>query len=180
MLKQKIPYRYTKTELKELLKSFVVLVDTREKKNNHILNYFDDQDIKYKNKKLDFGDYSFYLPKNKKLGIMKDLYFTDQLAIERKKNLKELSGNMTKNRARFENELIRSNNAKMILLIEEGSGYQKIINGYYDTQYKPKAFLAGLLTYKNRYDLRIEFISKELTGTLIKYELHYYLREYLK
>ena len=176
-----INYRYTKTEMEKLLKSLTVLIDTREKKNEHIKKYLSGQGINYKSKKLDFGDYSLMLPENTELGIMRDIYFNnDGIAIERKSSLEELSGNMTKERARFENELIRGSNSKMILLIEEGAGWQKIINGYYDTQYKPQAFLAGLLTYKNRYDLRVEFISRELTGALIRYELHYYLREFLK
>ena len=180
MLKQKIPYRYTKTELKELLNSLTVLIDTREKKNNHIKKYFSSKGINYKSKKLDFCDYSFMLPENPELDIQRDIYFNNEIAIERKRSLKELSGTLTKRRQQFKNELIRGNNSKIILLVEEGSGYQKIINHYYDTKFKPKSYLASLLTFKNRYDLRIEFISQDLTGTLIHNELKYYLREYLK
>jgi hypothetical protein len=34
-------YHYTDTELKSLLASLTVLVDTREQENSHILGYFD-------------------------------------------------------------------------------------------------------------------------------------------
>ena len=55
MTRTKIPYRYTKTERKELLDSLVVLVDTREQANLNIIDYFNEKNINYKNKKLDAG-----------------------------------------------------------------------------------------------------------------------------
>ena len=54
-------FKYTESELKKLLDNMVILIDTREKKNDHITNYFDKHDIKYENKALTCGDYSFYL-----------------------------------------------------------------------------------------------------------------------
>jgi len=45
---------------------FTFLCDTREKKNNHIINYFKENDIKYANKKLDVGDYSIGIIENDK------------------------------------------------------------------------------------------------------------------
>lgn len=60
MLAAKLSYRYTKKGLKQLLKSLVILVNTREQKNDHIIDYLDDKDITYKSKKLNYGDSSFY------------------------------------------------------------------------------------------------------------------------
>src|SRR5690554_4485000 len=136
-----LPYRYTKSELKELLKSIVILIDSREQKNNHITTYFDDKGISCKSKALDFGDYSFILPENQELGINRDIYFDRKIAIERKRSLNELSNNFTHDRARFEAELIRASNAKMILLIENENGYRDIINGNYRTDYNPRSFI---------------------------------------
>ncbi|MCK8818116.1 ERCC4 domain-containing protein [Natroniella sulfidigena] len=180
MITNKIAYRYTKTELDQLLDSIVILIDTREKKNNHIINYFDQHEIKYKSKKLDYGDYSFMLPSNEELGIARDIYFNDQIVIERKASLEELSGNMTQDRARFENELLRANQAKFILLIEDEEGYKNILNHNYNTKYNPKAYLAGLMTFQHRYNITIQFLDPATTGNFIRYEFYYYLREYLK
>ena len=72
-------YKYTENEEKELLNSIVILVDTREKVNDHIIQYFEKHEIPYKKKALKNGDYSFYVPKNEKLGIFRDTYFNDEI-----------------------------------------------------------------------------------------------------
>jgi ERCC4-type nuclease len=64
-----LPYKYTKKERKELLKSLTVLIDTRENKTGHITQYFDKHGISYKTKKLNFGDYSFIFQRMKKQGL---------------------------------------------------------------------------------------------------------------
>ena len=174
-----LPYHYTDSELKKLLKSITVLVDTREQKNNHILKYFDSKDISYKTKKLEYGDYSFYLPKNINLCINRDMYFNNDISIERKANLEELSNCFTHDRSRFEAELIRSYKSKLILLIED-SKYQDIINNNYKTNYNNKSFLASLMAFKFRYNLDITFISNKYSGNYIYYNFYYYLREHLK
>jgi hypothetical protein len=66
----KIPYRYTKTELNQLLKSMVVLIDTREKKADHIIKYLNKSNVPHKSKALDYGDYSLMLPANKMFDVM--------------------------------------------------------------------------------------------------------------
>jgi ERCC4-type nuclease len=182
MLAKKFAYRYTKSEIKKLLKSLTVLIDTREKKNIKIQGYFDKKCIAHKSKKLDFGDYSFLLPKNEKLGIMRDIYFNDQLAIERKASLTELSNNFTHDRTQFENELIRSkgSNSKLILLVENAAGYSDIINHNYRTNYNPKSFLATLHSFKHRYDLDVIFLDHSYSGNFIYYSFYYWLRNYLK
>jgi len=180
MLATKLAYRYTKGEMKELLKSLTVLIDTREQANTHIQGYFDSKCIDHKSKKLDFGDYSFMLPRNDELGIMRDIYFMDQIAIERKASLTELSNNFTHDRTQFENELIRSNGSKLILLVENAAGYEDIIEHNYRTQYKPKSFLATLHSFKHRYDLDTVFIKPEIAGDYIYRSFYYWLREYLK
>jgi ERCC4-type nuclease len=173
-------YNYTKTEKKELFKSLVVLIDTREQENIHIRGCLDKNCIAHKSRKLEFGDYSFMLPANKELGIAKDIYFNDDIAIERKANLEELSNNFTHDRTQFENELIRSTGSKLILMIENAAGYRDIIEHNYRTQYKPKSFLATLHSFKHRYNMDTVFIEPELAGNFIYYSFHYWLREFLK
>lgn len=40
-------YKFSVEEIKRLTKSMIVLVDSQEKKNSHILGYFDKQGIPY-------------------------------------------------------------------------------------------------------------------------------------
>lgn len=86
-------FKYTDNQRKELLASMVVLVDTREQRNENIIATLDEKKITYKTMKLDFGDYSVMLPKNPELSIPRDLYFTDDIFIERKMSLDELAQN---------------------------------------------------------------------------------------
>lgn len=173
-----IQYRYTEKELNELLKSITIVVDTRENANDHIIKYFDDKKYPYISRKLDYGDYTCYLPANPELGIIRDIYF--DCAIERKANLEELSGNLTTDRNRLENEFIRSQNSRFILMVEETSGWEKIITHKYNTQYKEKSFLASLLAFGHRYSIDIQFIDKKYAGLFIYYQLQYFVREYLR
>lgn len=172
-------YRFTDKELKELLRSMVVLVDTREQVNNWILSYFDDKKIPYKSKKLDYGDYSCCLPANPELGIMRDIYFDDKIVIERKNSIEELSGTIS-TRKRFESELLRGKHSRFILLVETPQGYEKIINHKYNTEYNEKAFLATLFSFGHRYNIDINFLDKKYSGLFIFQQLYYFLREYLK
>jgi ERCC4-type nuclease len=177
---QVLNYRYTETEQKKLLMSLIVLIDTREQKNQHIISYLDKKKIEYKSKKLDFGDYSFMLPANEELGIMRDIYFNNQIAVERKSSLTELSNNFSHNRTQFENELIRSDKGKLILLLENSRGYEDMIQHNYRTQYNPKSFLATLHTFQHRYNIEIVFIRPELTGCYLYKCFYYWLRENIK
>ena len=44
-------------DLEKTLSTMVICVDSREKKNSHILDWFDKHGIEYEVKKLDVGDY---------------------------------------------------------------------------------------------------------------------------
>lgn len=111
-------YRFSVEELKKLTKSLVVLVDSREKKNDHILSYFTKQGVAYQKTKLDYGDYSFYIPA---AAAGEDIYFHRDIVIERKASLEELSGNLAQERERFEKEFLKAGNdgCKVYLMIEE-------------------------------------------------------------
>ena len=172
-------YRYTDKELKELLKSIVILVDTREQKNQHLINYWDSKKIQHETMKLDFGDYSFKIPANEDLGITRDLYFDSEIAIERKAHLEELSGNLCQGRTALENEFIRANNSNLYLLIENAS-YEDIVTHNYKTEYNPKSFVASLFSFADRYDFSINFIKdNKFSGQFIYFTFYYYLRNYL-
>lgn len=171
-------YKYTEAELKEILKSIIVLIDSREQENVHIIDYFDKKKIEYKEMKLDHGDYSFYIPKNNDLGISRDLHFNDIVTVERKGSLEELSGNFCNGRSRIEEEFTRKK-GKMYLMIENAV-YEDIVKHNYDTEYNPVSFIATLDTFEARYNIITSFISKAAAGNFIYHKFKYHLREYFK
>ena len=173
-------YYYTQKQEKELLKSIVILIDTREQENDHIIKWFEAKRIPYKSKKLDFGDYSFFIPANKELDIPRDLMFNDEIVIERKNSLDEVASNLSEKDGghRFEAELIRAQKAKAIfdIVIEDGS-WLKLFSGDYRSEYKPKSFMARLHAFIARYGVSINFIDKILMAQHIYYRFYYYARE---
>lgn len=172
-------YKYTDKQKDELLKSIKILIDTREKENKHITDYFDKKKIEYTTKKLHNGDYSFYLPKNEELGIYRDLYFDKEIAIERKGSLEELSGNFSKQRDRLEKEL-STYKGNMVLMIESAN-YHDICNGNYKTQYNKKSYLGTLHSFFHRYNIPFIFIpDKNYSAIYISGTFYYYLKNILK
>lgn len=168
-------YKYTDKEKQEIINSMVVLVDTREKNNQTLLDIWDKKGLKYKKKKLDYGDYSVMIPKNDKLNIPRDIYFDQKIIVERKGSLSEISGNLTNGRDRLEKELALSPLHKA-MLIENGS-FEDIANGNYDTQYNKKSFLASLFTFQFRYDMPIVYVSEQkYTALYIRMYFEYYLK----
>ncbi len=93
-----------------------LIVDTREKKNTHVLKYFILHDVDYIERKLDVADYQ--------------IEGKTDIAIDRKQNLEELARNLM-NRAdhsRFWKEVRRAKEQgiKMIILCEHGKGINSI------------------------------------------------------
>ncbi|EPY2278032.1 ERCC4 domain-containing protein [Clostridium sporogenes] len=166
-------------EIKELLDTIVILVDTREKANSHIIKSFDKYDINWEKYKLDFGDYSVKLPKNDKYNIKEDIYFNTKIAIERKNSLNELGNNISTNRDRFKREFEKAKDSKLILMIEDDT-YKNIINKTYKNKLEPNSYLAMLHSLSISYDLPFIFIDRDVAFIFIYYVLKYYIRDYLK
>lgn len=170
-------FRFTDTEIKKILKTLVITVDTREQRNEHILKYFRDKDIPFKLMTMKTGDYSAMVPKNEEFGLMRDIYLA--AAVERKNGVDELVGNI-KERHRFENELIRAAPYPFVLIVEDLDGYRKILNGEYISEYKPQSLLGSLKTFETRYDFSTVFIHPAYSGNYIYHHFHYMAREVLK
>ena len=87
----------------------MIIADTRERANGHILRYFDRHEIPYRIAKVDTGD-----------------YISDEhpgIAVERKKNLSELCHNLcSPDRMRFYAECrrAREEGVRLIVLCEHG------------------------------------------------------------
>lgn len=173
-------YKFSIQDIKTMEKSMLILVDSREKKHNHILDYFNKHKISYQVEKLEYGDYSFMIPAQAAGGAL--IFFHRDIVIERKSSLEELSGNLAQGRERFEKELLRARNdqAKIYLMVEDKGGYSSIISHRYQTQLAPAAFAASLKTFEMRFGANIQFIDKEYSGYYITSTFQYFLRESLK
>ena len=121
--------KYSDKELNKILskENIIILVDSREKANSHILDVFDKEGIQYRVTALESGDYTFELKAIPELDIPHNMDFRQDVMIERKNSLDEISGNFTRGRERFNDEFGRAWAVKKYLLIEDGS-YEKILN----------------------------------------------------
>lgn len=93
----------------------MILIDTREKKIDHIKRYFDQHGIEYRMEKLDTGDYM----DEDNPGVI----------VDRKQNLEECARNLTSpDSSRFWRELRRAHEArtKLIFLVEHGRDIETI------------------------------------------------------
>lgn len=172
-------YYFTDKEKEELVKSMVILVDTREQKNDHIVTWLDKKKIKWKSRALKQGDYSFYIEANEALGISKDLYFDREIVVERKGSLEELSTNLTKERDRLEKELTLAPRHKVLLV--ENANYSDVVDGNYRSEYNKKSYWASLHSFWHKYGIPVFFMpDSKYSGVFIKGYFEYYLKNILR
>lgn len=93
-----------------------VIIDSREKKCDHIKAWFDKNGIEFEVKKLDVGDYQ--------------IDGQTAISVDRKRNLQELSRNLMnrKDHSRFWKEIRRAKEqkTKLIILVEHGGKIKSI------------------------------------------------------
>lgn len=158
----------TDNEMALILNDIVVIVDTREKKNRHILAFFDRNNIKYKSQVLSSCDYSFILPN------YPELHLDYSVLIEKKNSLDEICGNFSKDRDRFCREFERTN-GEAIHLIIEGATWKKIENASWRSKFQSSSMWGNLLTFSIRYKFKVWFVgideSPKLLYNLIRYEI---------
>lgn len=113
------------------LKEVVILHDTREQKNSHILERLDEMKVKHREQALVFGDYSF---------IAQDRDFSLSCVIERKANVDELYGNLINDRERIEKEFkAGSIIANQFTLLIEDTADLETLQRYEVPEWKMKA-----------------------------------------
>lgn len=163
-------------ELDDALKSMQILIDTREKKNAHIITSLEGRKCPYMAHKLDYGDYTCCYDTGEKSGVS----FETVAVVERKATLDELAGNITKGRERFEREFLRAKKAgaKVFLMIESGS-YDEIQQHRYRSQLPPKSYLNTLFSWQQKYNITISFVSKAFAGDYIYATLFMALKNHL-
>ena len=139
----------------------MIVVDSREKKNSHILKYFIKHDIDYVIQKMDVADYQIQGKEN--------------LVIDRKQNLDELARNLTNrsDHARFWKEVRRAKerNIKMIVLCEHGGQIKDIKSvASWNSKYSPvsgRHLMEEIYRVHIAYGVDFLFCDKRSTGRKI-------------
>ena len=145
----------------------MIVVDTREKKWDHIRKYFEANGIEFEIKKLDAGDY----------------FSTDQgdVVVDRKQNLQELCGNLSKgngNIIRFTNECRRAKEQgiRLVVLIE-GTNCQTVkdVSGWKSkyTKHSGKWLTDKMFNLTVSYNVEWQFCKKNETAAKILEILKY-------
>lgn len=163
-------YHLTPKEYDMVMKDhFVILVDTAEKKNQHIISWFEANGINYREKALKTGDYSLLITKCEDVGVMQDWYLTDEVCIERKGSVDELAGNFSsssKDNDRLLRELGKFDGTRNYVLIEDGN-IEDIIDGKYRSKINGKGLFNALITLQSRSGFWPIFAKKERSGFII-------------
>lgn len=158
---------------------YKIICDTREKKNEHILNTFDKHKIPYTEEKLPVGDYA----------IQNSDGVTPLVVIERKANIDELLQNLVDRKShdghnnRFIREIITAEalGYKLIILVENASYYSDLLKGNYRSKIKPNAAAGLILSLLAKYPhVHIAAIDPNLSASYINRILRLHLQEELK
>ena len=165
--------KLTDSDIGKILGDIKIICDNREKKNEHILSFFETNGIIHSIDKLDTADYTLVLPNYPEIKADK------KFLVEKKNSLDEIAGNFTKDRARFQREFERIGDSKMHLVVENAS-WKKLLAGTYRSQLSSKSFMASLLSWSMRYNVPVWFCGSSESPTLIYNILYYELYEHLK
>ncbi|AVP66348.1 ERCC4-type nuclease [Clostridium botulinum] len=201
-------YKFTNKEVKEILDSLVILVDTRENANIHITDWLEKSKKKYKTQKLNYGDYSCYLPNGSFKGQTRDIFFTNSIVVERKSCIDELAMNLKNKKenineiskeviellgekylekvlksdyVRFKQELTAINRygIDFFILLEDKDFDKNIRLGNYRAQYDPATLYKRLKGLEREFNTVIRPTSKEYSGSEIYNTLRYGVRNAL-
>lgn len=168
-------------EVREVLTTFRIIADTREQRTPKSEERFKSFGVPVQRATLSYCDYcgQITLPAG-------DLYKAETTikpvcCIERKMNLDELAMCFTRSRDRFRKEFERASeaNAKVFLLVEDGS-WEAIMNHRYRSRFNEKAFAATLTAWTIRYNLVPLFCRSGTSGTLIREILYRDMKERLE
>ena len=157
----------------EILDSIWIVMDTREQ-NTHIQDWLLRKGKNVLVKKLDYGDYSYMIPKNESLGISEDVFMDKEIVIERKSGFEELINNICDNNGcRLEKEL-RDYQGYMTICIEDF--YDKACLGEYSGGFNRRALLGKLATFEHKYKRPVKYFSKESMPVHVWTHFYYHLR----
>ena len=168
-------------EIKSILDSMEIIVDTREQVTYRASDRYEALGVPYFRQTLNYGDYTYNVTINGNKLHKEGEKVNGLCVVERKQNLDELAACFTRGRERFEREFERAgnHNAKVYLLIENGS-LDLLLAGQYRSRFKPKAFLASLMAFEVRYNITTLFCESKNSGRLIKEVLYRDIKERLE
>lgn len=137
----------------------MIIVDTRERKWDHVRAFFDRTDVRYEIHKLDYGDYM--IPGG-------------SVSVDRKQHLEELAANLcTKDQRRFWSELrnAKKHGIQLVILCEHGAKYKEprdVIpwRSKYTNITGQQVFRA-MFQAAAAYGVKFEFCEKRRTGRRI-------------
>ena len=176
-----IRIKLTDKQVKMMLNALTIQIDTREQKE-HIESYLKARGINYKRKKLDYGDFSAYIPAGIVPGIEFELNFDKAIVIERKASIDELAGNFGKTdypRISKEFAHIKANNTKVIVLVEDALFDKHLRAGKFRSQYDPETLYKRLKGFEAEYNTIIRPVSKDFIASEIYHTLYYEVRNIL-
>ncbi len=169
-------------EVETTLQSFKIVVDTREQMTPKASERIKTFGVASERATLSYGDYcgNIILPDGNALHDGSGA-ISAKCVVERKMSLDELASCFTRSRDRFRREFERavSNDAKVYLLVENGS-WEGIMNHRYRSKYNPLAFKASLTAWMVRYNLTPVFCKSDTSGVLIKEILYRDIKERLE
>ena len=166
--------KFTDKELKKILDSLTVIIDSREQRCDHVIDFFNRKNINYVVEKLPFGDYSCKLPKGCFEGQYREIYFSNDIVIERKNSIDEIAGNLKDEAYRLKKELAHMNmyDIKYFFFVEDKDFHANLRNGNFRSQYDPFTLMQRIKKgIEAEYNTVIVPIDKSCIGSEIYYTL---------
>lgn len=167
-------------EQEQILKTFEILVDTREQPTKRSRERYEAFGCQYRRNALNYGDYTYSANFGGK-PLFKEGTVSGFCVVERKMNLDELASCFGSGRARFQREFERAveHKAKIYLLIEDAS-WEKLLGGKYESRFNPAALTASLIAWSVRYNITPIMCDRKSSGKLIKEILYRDFKERLE
>lgn len=170
-------------EIEDVLKSFRIVVDTREQNTNRAAARFAALGDNLERATLDYGDYcaNVTLPDGKPLHDISVNRLFPPAVVERKMSLDELAGCFTRSRDRFRREFERAgDHGAKVYLLTECASWEKIYRHDYRSRFNPKAYSASFCAWLVRYGITPLFCEPGTSGKLIREILYRDIKERLK
>ena len=171
-------------EIQAALKSFRIIVDTREQNTPRAKERFDAIGCPIGRETLRYGDYCGDVTLSdgsRSVRVDGNHSVHPVCVIERKMSADELAGCFTRSRERFQREMERAvaEGCRVFLLVENCS-FETILNHRYRSRYNSNAFLASVTAWTARYGITPVFCKAETSGRIIRELLYRDLKERLE
>lgn len=153
-----------------ILNNFIILTDTRQQKEEHILKEFDSQGILHIRTGLPSADYMALRYDNKQ-----SFYLDYSILIDTKKDIEEIAGNLcnTSSHERIKREISKGRElgAKQFIFLINGDKVKTIqdLQNWTSkrTKVKGSTLLKIMITMKNKYGVRFIIVPRAKMGEKI-------------